>query len=67
MSSNAESEIDKYESMNYDNDKAMYSGHSGKQRNKKEVAQNNSRSGGNERKIAENLMNNDANNKSGKK
>ena len=34
---------DEYEHYNYDQDKAMFSGHSGKQRSKKEAEQNTNR------------------------
>ena len=39
----SESHFDEYEHYNYDQDKAMFSGHSGKQRSKKEAEQNTNR------------------------
>merc|ERR1711973_489712 len=50
----SESHFDKYEHYNYDQDKAMYSGGSGKQRSKLEVAQhtNQHNPAGHERKTA---------------
>ena len=50
---------DKYEHYNYDQDKAMMSGHSGKQRSKKEAEMNTNRhnAGGHERKITTKLQN----------
>merc|ERR1712133_94731 len=61
----SESHFDKYEHYNYDQDKAMYSGGSGKQRSKLEVAQhtNQHNPAGHERKIATKLMNSDKNRK----
>jgi nuclear protein 1 len=57
----AEQHLDQYEHMNYDKeaDKAMFSGHSGKQRSKKEAAQNTNHHnpGGHERKIVTKLQN----------
>jgi len=53
----SESHFDEYEHYNYDQDKAMFSGHSGKQRSKKEAEQNTNRHnpGGHERKIVQKL------------
>ena len=61
----SESHFDKYEHYNYDQDKAMYSGHSGKQRSKKEASQhtNHANPAGHERKIATKLQNLEAKNK----
>merc|ERR1712183_1093021 len=61
----SESHFDKYEHYNYDQDKAMYSGGSGKQRSKLEAAQhtNQHNPAGHERKIATKLMNSDKNRK----
>jgi len=55
----SESHFDQYEHYNFDQDKAMYSGHSGKQRSKKEAALNTNHHnpGGHERKIVTKLMN----------
>jgi len=55
----------KYEHYNYDQDKAMYSGGSGKQRSKLEAAQhtNQHNPAGHERKIATKLMNAEKNKK----
>nr|ALS05174.1 nuclear protein p8 [Paracalanus parvus] len=59
MSDNEEQYEDKYEHYNYDQDKAMMSGHSGKQRSKKEAEMNTNRhnAGGHERKITTKLQN----------
>jgi len=58
----SESHFDEYEHYNYDQDKAMFSGHSGKQRSKKEAEQNTNRHnpGGHERKIVTKLQNAEA-------
>ena len=50
---------DKYEHYNYDQGKAIMSGHSGKQRSKKEAEMNTNRhnAGGHERKITTKLQN----------
>ena len=50
---------DEYEHYNYDQDKAMMSGHSGKQRSKKEAEMNTNRhnAAGHERKITTKLQN----------
>lgn len=55
----SESHFDKYEHFNYDQDKAMYSGQSGKQRTKKEAEQhtNHHNPGGHERKILTKFQN----------
>merc|ERR1712008_15968 len=62
----SEAHFDKYEHYNYegDQDKAMFSGHSGKQRSKKEAAQNTNHHnpGGHERKISTKLQNAEKNN-----
>ena len=60
----SESHFDKYEHYNFDQDKAMFSGHSGKQRSKKEAALNTNHHnpGGHERKITTKLMNAEKNN-----
>jgi len=62
MSENHLNEFDHY---NYDQEKAMFSGHSGKQRSKKEAAQhtNHHNPGGHERKIVTKLQNTEANKK----
>ena len=58
----SESHFDQYEHYNYDQEKNMYSGHSGKQRSKKEAEQNTNRHnpGGHERKIVTKLQNAEA-------
>merc|ERR1712121_198336 len=63
----SESHFDQYEHYNFDQDKAMFSGHSGKQRSKKEAAQNTNHHnpGGHERKIVTKLMNAEKNNMKG--
>eukprot|EP00093_Oithona_nana_P002992 02992.XXX_104167_104379_1 [CDS] Oithona nana genome sequencing. len=55
----SESHFDQYEHYNFDQDKAMNSGKSGKQRSKKEAALNTNHHnpGGHERKIVTKLMN----------
>ena len=55
----SESHFDKYEHYNFDQDKAIYSGSSGKQRTKKEAEMhtNHHNPGGHERKITQKLMN----------
>merc|ERR1711892_438618 len=62
----SEAHLDEFEHYNYDpdQDKAMLSGHSGKQRSKKEAEQNTNRHnpGGHERKIVNKLMNAEKNN-----
>jgi len=62
---NVEEHFDEYEHYNYDQEKAMMSGHSGKQRTKKEADQNTNRHnpGGHERKIMTKLMNMEKNQK----
>jgi len=71
MSTASESEehFDEFEHYNFDQEKAMNSGHSGKQRTKKEAEQNTNRHnpGGHERKIATKLMNMEKNQKDGTK
>ncbi len=51
--------VDEYEHYNYDHDKHMYSGHSGKGRTKKEASQhtNHPDPGGHTRKTTQKLMN----------
>ncbi len=65
----SEQHFDEYEHYNYDQDKAMYSGHSGKQRSKKEAAMNTNHHnpGGHERKIVTKLQNAEKNAKESKK
>merc|ERR1712059_197526 len=62
----SEEHFDEFEHYNFDQeqDKAMMSGHSGKQRSKKEAEQNTNRHnpGGHERKIINKLMNAEKNN-----
>jgi len=55
----SEAHFDEYEHYNFDQDKSIHSGHSGKQRTKKEAEQNTNRHnpGGHERKIVTKLMN----------
>ena len=59
----SEEHFDDYEHYNYDHEKEMKSGHSGKQRSKKEAAQNTNHHnpGGHERKIVTKLQNMEAN------
>lgn len=61
----SEQHFDKYEHYNYDIDKHMYSGHSGKQRSKKEVSEhtNHFDPSGHSRKITTKLMNTENNKK----
>ena len=61
--SEAENHFDEYEHYNYDQEKHIRSGHSGKQRSKKEAAQNTNHHnpGGHERKIVTKLQNMEAN------
>ena len=56
---------DEYEHYNYDQEKAIKSGHSGKQRTKKEAEMNTNRHnpGGHERKIVTKLQNSEKNTK----
>lgn len=53
------SEVDQYEHYNYDQDKYVHSGHSGKQRSKKEAAENTNRfdPSGQTRKIVTKMQN----------
>ena len=53
------SEVDQYEHYNYDQDKYVNSGHSGKQRSKKEAAENTNRfdPSGQTRKIVTKMQN----------
>ncbi|TRY71170.1 hypothetical protein TCAL_02371 [Tigriopus californicus] len=55
----SESHFDEYEHFNFDQEKNMFSGHSGKQRSKKEAAMNTNHfnPGGHERKIVEKFHN----------
>lgn len=66
MSSNQDYE--KYEQYEFENDKHMYSGHSGKQRSKVEVAQhsNHHDPNGHTRKIVTKLQNSEKNKKEAK-
>ena len=61
----SEAHFDEYEHYNYDQEKEMKSGHSGKQRSKKEAANhtNHHNPGGQERKIVTKLQNMEANQK----
>merc|ERR1711963_764464 len=58
----SEEHFDEFEHYNFDQDKAMRSGHSGKQRTKKEASMNTHNPGGHERKIVTKLMNAEKNN-----
>merc|ERR1712054_184736 len=60
----SEEHFDEFEHYNFDQDKAMRSGHSGKQRAKKEASMNTNKHnpGGHERKIVRKLMNAEKNN-----
>merc|ERR1712060_64628 len=60
----SEAHFDAFEHYNFDQDKAMRSGHSGKQRTKKEASMNTNKHnpGGHERKIVTKLMNAEKNN-----
>merc|ERR1711872_1053914 len=60
----SEEHFDEFEHYNFDQDKAMRSGHSGKQRTKKEASMNTNKHnpGGHERKIVTKLMNAEKNN-----
>merc|ERR1712179_254784 len=61
----SEAHFDEFEHYNYDQEKGMKSGHSGKQRSSKEAEQHTNRHnpGGHERKIVTKLMNAEANTK----
>ena len=61
----SEEHFDEFEHFNYDQEKEMKSGHSGKQRTKKEAALNTNQHNpaGHERKIATKLMNAEKNTK----
>ena len=61
----SEKHFDQYEHFNYDQDKALFSGKSGKQRSKKEAEQhtNHHNPGGHERKIVTKLQNMEKNKK----
>merc|ERR1711955_149032 len=60
----SEAHFDEFEHYNFDQEKAMNSGHSGKQRTKKEASMNTNKHnpGGHERKIVTKLMNAEKNN-----
>merc|ERR1712133_20823 len=60
----SEAHFDEFEHYNFDQEKAMNSGHSGKQRTKKESSMNTNKHnpGGHERKIVTKLMNAEKNN-----
>merc|ERR1712013_195630 len=60
----SEEHFDEFEHYNFDQDKATRSGHSGKQRTKKEASMNTNKHnpGGHERKIVTKLMNAEKNN-----
>merc|ERR1712131_128838 len=62
---NTEDHFDEYEHYNFDDEKSFLSGHSGKQRTKKEASMNTNRHnpGGHERKITTKLMNTEKNKK----
>merc|ERR1711955_112413 len=64
QSTMSEEHFDEFEHYNFDQDKAMRSGHSGKQRTKKEASMNTNKHnpGGHERKIVTKLMNAEKNN-----
>jgi len=61
----AEQQIDEYEHYNYDQEKFVNSGHSGKQRSKKEAAEHTNQhdSSGHTRKIVNKLVNTETNKK----
>merc|ERR1712055_913786 len=61
----SEAHFDEFEHYNFDQDKAMRSGHSGKQRTKKEASMNTNKHnpGGHERKIVTKLQNMEKNNR----
>lgn len=61
----SEAHFDKYESYNFDHDKHIYCGNSGKQRSKKEVSEhtNHFDPSGHSRKILTKLINTEHNNK----
>lgn len=61
----SESHFDEYEHFNFDQDKKLYSGHSGKQRSKKEASEhtNHFDPSGHTRKIADKLQNLEQNRK----
>merc|ERR1712055_1212510 len=61
----SEEHFDEFEHYNFDQDKAMRSGHSGKQRTKKEASMNTNKHnpGGHERKIVTKLQNMEKNNR----
>lgn len=65
----ADKRDDEYEHYNYDHDKHMYSGKSGKQRSKKEVEQHTNQHdvGGHTRKTTQKLINNHENEKQDEK
>jgi len=61
----SENHFDEYEHYNFDHDKYMYCGHSGKQRSKKESSEhtNHNDPSGHSRKITTKLMNTESNKK----
>lgn len=65
MSSDSEKYSDEYEHYNFDHDKHIYCGHSGKQRTKKEASDhtNHADPSGHSRKILTKLMNTENNHK----
>lgn len=64
----SESHLDEYEHYNFDQDKIINSGHSGKQRSKKEQSEHTNRNdpSGHSRKIVTKLQNTEQNKKTGK-
>lgn len=61
----SESHMDEYEHFNFDQDKHLYSGHSGKQRTKKEASEHSNHfdPSGHTRKIVNKLQNTEKNKK----
>lgn len=61
----SESHMDEYEHYNFDQDKHIYSGHSGKQRTKKEASEHSNHfdPSGHTRKITQKLQNTEQNKK----
>lgn len=61
----SESHLDEYEHYNYDQDKHIHSGHSGKQRSKKEASEHTNRAdpSGHTRKITDKLQKTEQNKK----
>lgn len=62
----SEAFFDEYEHFNFDQDKYIYSGHSGKQRTKREASVNTNRPdpAGHNRKLVTKMQNTEANNRS---